>query len=256
MMRRSSLVFLALLLSAFAAPAPASAAFISLTTPVTGTHAPGELIELTVSFDNNQSIAQNLVGLELYIAFTGLSPVAGSYMLGDLLTPFAADLLTLDGACADTQACNAPDGDFASPTHYQSLVNAFAPATPTGPGTLFTLRFLTTGSGPWSLNVLGDSEFGLLWDPPPQACDPSDLACDPDPSFASFPFAIVNGNTAVAPGTARVGVNVSTPPPPTAVPEPTALVLFGTGLCACASALRGRALLSTVRRRKEGQERA
>lgn len=241
MMRRIVRFTLGLFFCALVAVRPASADYIGLSSPVTGSLAAGQIVELTVSFDLNQSIATNLVGVELYVAFAGLAPVLGSYTVGSVFAPFAGDLLELDGACADLQACNAPDGDSASPSHYMSLMNLFAPATPSGPGTLFTLRFMTTGSGPWSLNVLGDADFGLLWDPPPQACDPNDASCDPDPAIASFPFAIVSGAAPVAPGTARVGVDVTfDQTPPTNVPEPTSLILFGTGLCACAMRLRRR----------------
>jgi hypothetical protein len=52
-------------------PRPASAAFIGLTAPVTGTNNSGDLIGLTVSFDPSGSAAANVVSMDLYVAFTG-----------------------------------------------------------------------------------------------------------------------------------------------------------------------------------------
>ena len=100
-MRRALLLVVTIVIGCVAlAPRPASAAFISLTAPVTGTNTPGDVIDLTVSFDPNGSTATNVVSMDLYIAFTGLTPVG--YLLGDIFTPYASDpsFFALNGVCA------------------------------------------------------------------------------------------------------------------------------------------------------------
>jgi hypothetical protein len=181
------------------------------------------------------------VGQELYVGFTGLTPVTGSYQLGSVFTPYMADVLALDGVCADT-GCNYPADDQFSPQHYLSLVNVFAPSTPSGPGGLFSLQFVAAAGSPWTLNLFGDDGFGLLWDPPAQDCDPNDLSCDPDPVFAPIPYLIVASGNGVASGTARVGVDLRITPaaPPATVPEPSAMALVGTGVLAAAASRRRR----------------
>jgi hypothetical protein len=221
-------------------PRPAVAAVISLDSAITGTATGGELIDLTVSFDPNASIATNLVGVELYVGFTGLTPIAGSYLLGDVFAAVPpADLLALDGVCSDFGGCGYPPGDPASPEHYLSLVSVFAPSVAAGAGSLFTLQFTAPTATSWSVNLFGDEQVALLWDPPP-TCDPADLTCAEIPE--PIPFVIVRPGTAVASGTARVDVGVAVSPAP-AVPEPATLLLTAGGLAA--AVLRKRA----VRRR-------
>jgi hypothetical protein len=223
-------------------PSSARAAFISLTSAVSGTNAAGEVIDLTVSFDPNGTAATNLVGQELYVGFSGLTPVAGSFALGSFFTPVMPDVLAMDGLCADI-GCGYPLDDPFAPDYYGSYTNVFAPSTPSGAGVLFSMQFtVAPGSGHWTLNLFGDDLSGLLWDPPPQACDPNDPLCDPDPSFATIPYAIVLPTDTVPDGFARVNVGVTAPstPPPPAVAEPETLLLLGSGLFAFGARMRAR----------------
>lgn len=209
-------------------PRPAAAAMIGLGAPLGGTLAPGDTLDLEVTFDANGSAAGNLVANELYIEFSGLVPIPVSYALGSLYTPFVNDLVEINGPCADLGWCNHPLADPASPAHYMSLVSVFAPGAPVGPGGLFTLRFLPAPAATsWSLNLLGDDAFGLFWDPPPGTCDASDPNCEADQPLATFPFAIVTPNGLVPSGTARVNVSVTQVSRP--VPEALTLsmLLFG-----------------------------
>lgn len=226
-------------------PRTASAAFISLTTPVTGTNTPGDVIDLTVSFDPNGSPAANVVSMDLYVAFTGLTPLG--YILGDIFTPYASDpsFFAMNGVCADLMTCMYPDGVPDSPNTYQAFASVPTPHAPTGPGTLFTMQFAVSPGASWSLNVLGDDSFSLLWDPTPaEVCDFDNPNCDP--SVPPIPFALVLPDGAVPPGLSRVTVDIDAPPGqeeppgPTPVPEPATLMLVGAGLLAVVARERQR----------------
>ncbi len=206
-------------------PRSTAASPISLDSALSGTAFAGQLFELTASFSLNGA-ASNLVGQELYIDFAGLSVVGGSYQLGSVYTPFGPDLLTLDGDCA-VIGCSDPGGPPSLGSRYLSLVSAFAPAAPTGPGALFTLQFLATGA-PWSLNLIGDSDYSLLSDPVL------------DGAIAPMPFAIVSGNTAVSSGTAVVSVNLTAQTEVARVPEPSTMLLTVMGLAFTGLATRRR----------------
>jgi hypothetical protein len=200
---------------------PISAAPVGLTTPLTGDSTGAKFVVLTAGFDLNGS-AGNLVGQELYVAFSGLTPVPGSYGLGSVFLPFEADLIETHGLCADL-FCGVPEDDPTSPATYLSLVSVFAPFRPSGPGTLFSLRFAVDPSAStWSLNLLGLEGSALLSD----ECDPADPGCVLDP-FA-MPFAIVAAGAAVPAGIARVEASVNVIARP--VPEPATLVLCASGL--------------------------
>ena len=246
MIRRALLLVVTIVFWGVAmSPRPASAAFIGLTAPVTGTNSSGDVIGLTVSFDPGTSPAANVVSMDLYVAFTGLTPIG--YLLGDIFTPYASDpsFFALDGICADLLTCMYPDGTPDSPSTYQAFASVPAPHAPTGPGTLFTMQFaVSPGGSAWSLNVFGDDGFGLLWDPTPaEVCDFDNPNCDP--SVPPIPFALVLPNGAVPDGLSRVTVDVDAPPGPeppgpTPVPEPATLMLLGAGLLAVAAGERRR----------------
>jgi hypothetical protein len=205
-------------------PRSIEAAPISLETVLSGTAALGDIFELSVSFDLNGAAA-NLVGQELYIDLLGLSAIGGSYQLGSVYTDFTADLLTIDGDCADV-GCTDPTSTLGS--RYLSMVNAFSPAAPAGPGVLFTMQLNATGA-PWSLNLVGDSDFSMFSDP---------LL---DGFISPIPFAIVTGNTAVPTGTASVHVNLRQVTPHARVPEPSTMLLTLAGLVTAGVARRRRA---------------
>lgn len=205
--------------------APASAAPISLVSPLTGDAASAPFLDLTVSFDANDNPASNITGWELYLSFAGLSPIDSSFALGSVFAPFGTDVFELHGVCADGAPCGAP-ADPASAQQYVSLGSVAYPHLPQGPGTLFTLRFAVDPlAAGWSLSVFGESaapgdpcgvSSGLLWE------HPTDSTC------AVAPFAIVPEGALVDAGTAVIGVSAT--PVVASVPEPSTLVMLSAGL--------------------------
>ena len=229
-------------------PRPASAAFISLTTPVTGTNTPGDLIGLTVSFDPNGSPAANVVSMDLYVAFTGLTPVG--YMLGDIFTPYTSDpsFFALERRVRRPLHLHVSGWD-ARFARYVSGVRQRAHAARTdraGHALHHAVRRRARRFGVVA-ERLRRSDFGLLWDPTPdEVCDFEDPNCDP--SVPPIPFALVLPDGAVPDGLSRVTVGVNAPPGqedpdppgPTPVPEPASLMLLGAGLLAVAAHHRRR----------------
>jgi hypothetical protein len=213
-----------LVLSGAMTGAPAQAATIALASPMTGSTAAGRFVDLTVTFDPNAQAATNITGWELYVGFSGLSPVDASFALGSLFRPFEADVVEMHGTCADGAPCS-PPADPAASGQWVSLASVFPPNRPQGPGTLFTLRLAVDPQGPeWSLTAFGEaaaptapcgSSSALLWE------HPTDGPC------AIVPFAIVLANDTVAAGTAKVGLAAI---PTGSVPEPPVVALVAAGL--------------------------
>lgn len=206
----------------------ARGATIALPTPLTGS-APASFVDLEVSFEPNGSTATNITGWELYVAFSGLEPMDASFALGSIFQPVAADVIELHGVCSSGAPCSEPPADAASSQQWVSLASVFTPHLPTGPGTLFTLRFaVIPGATEWSLDVFGESadlgdacgaSSALLWE------HPADGPC------AIVPFLIVAEGNAVAEHTAIVAV-AATARSPHVVPEPPFLLLISASLAA------------------------
>jgi hypothetical protein len=237
----AGLLFLACVLTA----RPVAADIISLAQPITGTANAGDVLGLTVSFDLNGSPATNLVGLEMWVGFTGLTPT--SFTPGSFFTSLGDDAaLSWGSQCSEDTPCNFPEGDPFSPNTYGAYGVVFPDLVPSGPGNLFTMQFAASSTTPWSLNVFGNDAFSLMWEPPTRVCDDAGENCYAYPE--AMPFSVVFAGASVPSGLARVNVAVDLPTPtdptptdPTPVPEPASLVLLGTGLAASALKLRRRA---------------
>lgn len=214
MNRHRAGALLALVLAVSLVPSVVRAATIQLSSPLSGALSPGDVIDLTVSFDLNGA-APNIVTHEFYVRFTGLVPDV--YAIGSVYDGLVdgVDFVEGHGVCdVDPVFCGVPPslaGD------YQSLVAVLAPVAPTGPGSLFSLRFLAGPSATsWTIDVLGEDDLALISD-------------DGAFNFPPMPFAIVTPDEAgdVGQGTARVQASVvQTSSLP--VPEPSALVLTAT----------------------------
>ena len=207
---------------------PANAATISLLGgAVTGTSAAGETIDLVVAYEPNGVVAGPLVSHQLSLGLSGLA-VSDLQSPGSLYAPLdAADYFDL-GCVGDVVDCPPVfDGVDAFALHLESFVIVMPGVTAQPQGTFFALRLTATG-GDWSLDLFGDPDFSLYWEPPP-TCDPLDDGCGFGP--LPVPFLIVPaGDTSTPLGTAMVTVGLTrTPPdvdpPPPSVPEP-ALALF------------------------------
>jgi hypothetical protein len=216
-------LFGAIVVSACAlAAGTAQASTIAMASPLTGTSAAAPFVDLVVSFDPNGHEATNITGWELYVAFSGLSPIDSSFRLGSVVGPFAADVIELHGTCGDGAPCSDPPADPLSRGQWVSLASVFAPHLPAGPGTLFTLRFAVDRLAPgWTLDVFGESadaadacgaSSALLWE------HPVDGPC------AIVPFLVVPAGSTVDDGIARVDVSAVA-----AVPEPSVLALLAAG---------------------------
>jgi hypothetical protein len=203
--------------------AEARAGTISLATPLIGSSS-APYVDLTVSFDPNGNISTNITGWELYVSFSGLTPVNPSYALGSLFQPFADDVYEEHGICGDGAPCSAPPADTASSQQWISLASVFAPHLPSGPGTLFTLRLaVDPGSPSWSLSLFGESaglgdpcgtSSALLWDH------------ETDGQCPIAPFLIVPEGSTVGAGTARVGVSAIAASPTPVPDQPSTLLLM------------------------------
>ncbi len=229
-MKRISLVILLSAAWLVATSAPAAASTIGLEPALAGT-AGASFVDLEVGFDLNGA-GSNVVGVELYVGFTGLTPLDDSFAVGTVFQPFVGDVIELHGVCSDPLLfCGYPESDPHSPSTLLASINVFAPAQPTGPGSLFTLRFaVDPGSPSWSLNLFGDTDVALLADP----CDPADSGCVSQPG--PIPFLITAAGAAMpGAGTARVTVGAEVVPAATTpVPEPASLLLTGIGMAAMA----------------------
>jgi hypothetical protein len=125
---------------------------------------------------------------------------------------------------------------------YTSLVLVTPPAVGGTSGSLFRLTFaVLPGVTSWSLDVFGDPDYSLYWEPlgqcaPPTA--PDDCAVIPEP--IDFEIVAPVRGSATAPGVARVEVGVQVVPPSVDVPEPSLLGLLSIGSGVVAAMLRRR----------------